>query len=150
MSQTMPLCPEDRDPSKAEFFLEVLGRRNWAVLFSASALIAAGTAPLAALPGFGCSFLSLTGYPCPFCGTTRSFWAMAQGEISPAFYNSPIGALLYPAAWVMLIHSLLAASIELILGKTLRLFPLGGRAVAILLSGAFTANWIYRLAMGFK
>jgi hypothetical protein len=150
MSQAIILSPEDRNTSKTAFFLDVLGRRMCALLFSSLALILACFVPLEALPALECSFLSLTGYPCPFCGTTRSFWAMAHGDLPLALYNSPLGALLYPATWLMFIYFALMASIELSLGRLLPLFHVPGRAAVIVFGVAVTINWIYRLAMGLQ
>jgi hypothetical protein len=44
-----------------------------------------------------CTFLSLTGYPYPFCGFTRSFWAIAEGDWTFAVNNTPLACLAYIA-----------------------------------------------------
>ena len=49
------------------------------------------------LPLQKCTFLSLTGYPCPFCGFTRSFWAIAEGDWAFAVNNAPLACLAYIA-----------------------------------------------------
>jgi Protein of unknown function (DUF2752) len=53
----------------------------------------------ATLPG--CPFLTLTGHPCPFCGGTRSFAYMWQGNLSHS-------AALYPLGPVMFVGTLMA------------------------------------------
>ena len=42
-----------------------------------------------------CSFLWLTGVPCPLCGATTTFALMADGRVRDAFLNQPFAALLY-------------------------------------------------------
>jgi hypothetical protein len=42
-----------------------------------------------------CPFLTLTGHPCPFCGGTRSFASMWQGDLSRASALYPLGPLLF-------------------------------------------------------
>jgi Protein of unknown function (DUF2752) len=53
----------------------------------------------AALDGPGlCPFLAATGLPCPFCGMTRSLFALGQGRLDASFDFSPLGPLLPLAA----------------------------------------------------
>jgi sugar phosphate permease len=42
-----------------------------------------------------CSFLQKTGYPCPSCGLTTSFAAMARGDVAAAAVAHPFGAALF-------------------------------------------------------
>jgi hypothetical protein len=42
-----------------------------------------------------CVFRSLTGLPCPGCGLTRSFCALAQGDVSAAFRFHILGPMAY-------------------------------------------------------
>ena len=49
-------------------------------------------AHLAAPP---CPFYYITGHPCPFCGGTRSFAYMWQGDISDAVRLYPLGPALF-------------------------------------------------------
>ncbi len=48
-----------------------------------------------------CGFLAQTGYPCPSCGMTTSFAAMAHGHLVDAFLAQPCGMLLFLAVVVM-------------------------------------------------
>ncbi len=58
----------------------------------------------------GCPFLALTGHPCPFCGGTRSFAFMWQGDVVHAARMYPLGPFLFVAtlagigyaAWALL------------------------------------------------
>ena len=70
--------------------------RQLALLWLAAAVSAIVLRPLwlAAAPHFGsCVFRSLTGIPCPSCGTTRAATAFLQGDLITAFINNPLAAL---------------------------------------------------------
>jgi uncharacterized protein DUF2752 len=73
---------------------------------AALALLAAGsTLPL--LPGHGglpCPLRTLTGIPCPFCGTTTSVEATLRGHPVAALEANPVGPFLVLAAIGLLIH----------------------------------------------
>ena len=45
-----------------------------------------------------CPFYYLTGHPCPFCGGTRSFAYMWQGDIADAVRLYPLGPGLFAGA----------------------------------------------------
>ncbi len=47
-----------------------------------------------------CPFRLATGLPCPFCGMTRSLFALGQGRLAASIDFSPIGPLLALAAIV--------------------------------------------------
>jgi hypothetical protein len=113
-------------------------------------LLIAAWIPLAALPLIPCTFLELTGHPCPFCGFTRSFWAIAQGNWGFAAQNCPLAFLVYGATALLFAWN----GSALILGVRLDRGPLlfrrsrrPGRAVFII-SLLFLLNWIYRLSLG--
>jgi len=104
------------------------------------------------LPLKKCTFLWLTGYPCPFCGFTRSFRAMANGDWIFAVQNCPLACLLYIAvvfvfAWNM---TGLLLGIQIRRGRLLRLRPGAGRWVACYVGLLFILNWAYRLSLGLK
>jgi hypothetical protein len=42
-----------------------------------------------------CPFYFLTGHPCPFCGGTRSFAYMWQGDMTDAVRLYPLGPLMF-------------------------------------------------------
>ena len=70
--------------------------RQLALLWLAAAVSAIVLRPLwlAASPHLGsCVFRSLTGIPCPSCGTTRAATAFLQGDLMTAFINNPLAAL---------------------------------------------------------
>src|SRR5260370_17554698 len=43
-----------------------------------------------------CPFYYLTGHPCPFCGGTRSFAYMWEGDMADAVRLYPLGPALFP------------------------------------------------------
>ena len=96
----------------------------------ARALAAAGSAAIFALlatarglrpdpRGFGtherlglhpCLFRSRFGLPCPSCGMTTSWAWLMRGDPGDAWRASPAGALLLPAAAVLMVWLLVAAT----------------------------------------
>ena len=42
-----------------------------------------------------CPFRGLTGLPCPGCGTTRSFFTLAEGRVLTALRLNPLGLFLW-------------------------------------------------------
>ncbi|MFN2464070.1 MAG: DUF2752 domain-containing protein [Candidatus Dormibacteria bacterium] len=93
------------------------------------AVAAAGSACLATawvLPGLWsrglnpippCLFHTVTGQPCPFCGGTRSFVAMAHGQLGAAAHVFPIG----PALFLGLVAAVLYSSWAVATGRRVRL-----------------------------
>ena len=87
-----------------------------------------------------CPFRLATGLPCPFCGLTRSLFALGRGDLHASVGFSPIGPLALVLAVVLL--------------------PLTVRAIAsrrgirwprpALLAGAWAvaASWIFQLSKG--
>jgi hypothetical protein len=61
-----------------------------------------------------CPFYYLTGHPCPFCGGTRSFAYMWQGDISDAVRLYPLG----PAMFLGTIISVGGLASGLVMGRT--------------------------------
>jgi len=54
-----------------------------------------------------CPFFHLTGLPCPGCGLTRAFVCVAHGHWGEAFRWHPLGPLLFGAAWLYVVGTLL-------------------------------------------
>lgn len=101
------------------------------------------------LPIPRCTFLRVTGYPCPFCGTTRSFFASANGEVVAALREAPLGVLVFAVTWGLLawciVKTIRPGSEAGVPDKT----PLSRTLVYGVLV-LIIASWIYRLAMGYK
>ena len=119
-------------------------------LVAASILLPANFISINQLPLKHCTFLSLTGYPCPFCGFTRSIWAIAQGNWEFAFYNSPLACLLYLLAIVMFAWNTAALmlGVRLSLGRLFRIRRIQTRWLTLIISSIFLLNWGYRLSLG--
>jgi hypothetical protein len=64
-----------------------------------------------------CFFHQVTGQPCPFCGGTRCFVAMAHGDLPLALQLYPIGPLLFTGLLLAVLYSAFA----LVTGKRVRL-----------------------------
>lgn len=58
-----------------------------------------------------CIFKRCTGLPCPGCGMTRSFFAVAHGDLAAAWSHNPFGILVYAGVWCAILWSLCAARI---------------------------------------
>jgi hypothetical protein len=116
------------------------------------ALLVAGLVPLHLLPIRSCTFLNLTGYPCPFCGFSRSFWAMARWDWAYAFHEAPLACLLY----MTVVLTFAVNALGLLLGRQIWLSRLlspqgiNGRWIFIVISILFILNWFYRLALGLE
>jgi hypothetical protein len=60
--------------------------------------------------GGACWFHAATGLDCPFCGMTRSFVALAHGQVAAAFRFHPAGPLLFVAMLAFLAAVAIAAA----------------------------------------
>jgi len=99
-----------------------------------------------------CTFLRLTGYPCPFCGFTRSFFAVARGDWVFALHNCPLACLLYLFVLVVFAWNMtgLILGVKIKRGRLLSLKPGTGRWAAFIIGILFIVNWAYRLSLGLK
>jgi hypothetical protein len=81
-----------------------------------------------------CPFYYLTGHPCPFCGGTRSFAYMWQGDLADSVRLYPLGPALFAGTFV----AAAGLAVGAVSGRTLtpRLTGAQWRAVA---AGAVTA-----------
>ncbi|MEJ2282716.1 MAG: DUF2752 domain-containing protein [Desulfobacterales bacterium] len=106
--------------------------------------------PVKAFSLFECPFLTITGLPCPFCGLTRSIWAISAGDWTFATLNYPLSWLLY-AALVLMAAGNITSLLTGIKIKRLYFFPLtrnqANRSTAIIFS-LILLNWLYRLSLG--
>jgi len=104
------------------------------------------------LPLKPCTFLQLTGYPCPFCGFTRSFWAIAQGNWAFAVYNYPLACFVYIFTVLVFAWNTtgLLLGVKIKRGKFLQLTPCQLRWAIIIVIISFILNWAYRLSLGLK
>ena len=119
-------------------------------VISGSALFLPYVVKLRSLPLIPCTFLRITGISCPFCGFTRSFWAIAAGEWGTALTNCPLAFGVYFFTVFLFIWnvSALISGIVLLPGPIFRSTPARRRRIAGYVCGLFLLNWGYRLIMG--
>jgi len=119
-------------------------------LIAGLALLLSALVPLDYMPFKACTFLHFTGYPCPFCGFTRSFWALSGGDWAYAMYNCPLSV---PVFGIVVFHFLWNA-VALLLGLRMRTNPFSRLRpgitpwVWVSVSVLVALNWAYRLALG--
>jgi Protein of unknown function (DUF2752) len=90
-----------------------------------------------------CPFLRLTGHPCPFCGGTRSFAYLWNGDLRHAVLLYPLGPLLFAlvvAAVPLLIRALLFRRDLTLPAKVVR-------PAAALGAGLLVASWGLKLTV---
>ena len=97
-------------------------------------------AHLAAPP---CPFYYLTGHPCPFCGGTRSFAYMWQGDLTNAVRLFPLGPLFFTGTLVG-VAGLAAGAVS---GRTWtpRLTSMQWRLMAIGVTSAIAISWALKV-----
>ena len=119
-------------------------------ILSGIALLLPYAAAVDSLPLIPCTFLYLTGWPCPLCGFTRSFWAIANGQWGFALANCPLalGVYLCTALLFLWNAAALAFGVVLLRGPRLQCAPARRRKIAGVVLLLFLLNWIYRLAAG--
>jgi hypothetical protein len=133
-------------------YWEVVGVHFAAAFLSGLLLFAALFVPLDRLPIPSCTFLTLTGYPCPFCGSTRAFVDMAHGRFGAAFLEHPWAAVLYIVTALIFAWNAAALLCGVVLKRGCLLRP-SRRISAILwafVGCSLTATWIYRVVAGLK
>jgi len=135
---------------RPDSFWDVLGFHLPFFLISGLPLLFAHTIKLQHLPLVPCLFLKFFGFPCPFCGYTRSFWAMASGDVMFAFKNCPLACALYIACMLLFIWNAVAilSGMRFSPGKLFRL--LSEKPAWIFLVCLVLMNWGYRLMWGLK
>jgi len=99
------------------------------------------------LPFINCTFLTVTGFPCPFCGFTRALWSISAGEWRDALYNCPLSLGVYGlmALFFMWHSSALLLGVKMKSGvyhwfKSVHTWWVIG--------ALFFLNWAYRISLG--
>jgi hypothetical protein len=97
-------------------------------------------AHLAAPP---CPFFYLTGHPCPFCGGTRSFAYMWQGDLADSVRLFPLGPAFFAGTFVG-VAGLAAGAVT---GRTWtpRLTRMQWRVLAIGVGSAVVMSWALKV-----
>ncbi len=102
----------------------------------------------ARLPTPPCVFHSLTGLPCPTCGSTRAAYHFLHGHFAVSFLFNPLAFLAFCA---VVIFDLYALAILLLRIPRFRLQNFSPQEKLLLRSLALSllaANWLYLLARG--
>ena len=113
-------------------------------------LLLAHVVPLRLLPLRACTFVWLTGYPCPFCGVTRSFWMMGEGAWFAAWVFCPLGVVVYVLFWGILLWNAAGMLMRRVLipSGLFSLIVRRRRAVGLSVVLLLLAHWMYRLMSG--
>jgi uncharacterized protein DUF2752 len=90
-----------------------------------------------------CPFYTLTGHPCPFCGGTRSFAYMWEGDISDAVRLYPLG----PALFAGSVLGVVGLAAGMVTGRTWtsRLSVNQWKAVGIGVTSAILMSWALKV-----
>ena len=122
------------------------------VLLSGIPLLMSFLLPLNLLPLVPCMVLQVSGYPCPFCGFTRSFWAISAGDWTYALWNAPLSGFVYVifVSVFILNAAALLAGFRIQRSNAWRLSSRQTRCLITFISVLFLINWIYRLSLGLK
>jgi hypothetical protein len=90
-----------------------------------------------------CLFHQVTGLPCPFCGGTRSFAAMAHGNLAASAHVFPIGPLMFAVVVAAVLYSIWTMTtgrrLQVVLDDRLRRGLIVGAATLLAL------NWASKL-----
>ena len=76
--------------TRSQSRLDIIGTRLALALTTGIPLLLSFLVPINRLVLFECPFLNITGLPGPFCGFTRSIWAISAGDWIYATVNCPL------------------------------------------------------------
>jgi len=130
-------------------YWDVVGVHLLPALASGIPLLLSFVGPHQVIPLRPCTFLRLTGYPGPFCGFTRSIWAISAGDWTYATINCPLAWLVYAALVLVFAWNAigLLCGIRMIRGALLRFSSLQKRRALVVIGTLFLLNWAYRLML---
>jgi len=92
-----------------------------------------------------CWSRSVLGISCPGCGLTRSFAAMARGEIRTALHMNPCGPLLFILCWLQIPYRALAFWNIRQTSPWLQRVERNGHVIIWIIVAALIATWLVRL-----
>lgn len=115
----------------------------WAALQLAPASGGLGTHRALGLPP--CAFLAATGIPCPSCGLTTAFAALAKGDLAAAARANPVGILLFLLT-VFLVPAGVWCAVRRITIRQV-FFHRWFDRTALALVGLWLGSWMLRLSM---
>ena len=124
------------------------GRRQAAWLWAGLVVVLVVVSPFGALltSGLGaCPFKSLTGLPCPGCGSTRAALALADFRFLEALTTYPLPTV----AWMLFVCGGVVAGLWAGSGRPLPPFPTRLPLVARgMILGAVVAYWLFAIHTG--
>jgi len=127
--------------SRSEKYLDSL---HIAGLFSAAAFLLARFFPFDHFNVPLCAFRSMTGLPCPTCGMTTCFIAMAHGRFLDAFQISPMGSVIFVLALISVLY-LIGTKVFHLPTIKVRFSRWEKIVLGISIFLVATANWIYSI-----
>jgi len=92
-----------------------------------------------------CTFKAQTGISCPGCGLTRSFVALARGDLSTAWRFNPVGLLLFGLLLYQIPYRLVAIVLTI---RGIRLWNPSARTTGWtvgLIAAALLVQWVWRM-----
>ena len=104
--------------------------------------------PPSEVPVSVCLVRNISGFPCPSCGMSRGFHAMATWRPVEAFGFNIFSPLVYPASWLLLILGLVDLTLRS--GLVDRLWLRVKRPVVVVVVLAMAASWIINLTAHFR
>ena len=127
---------------RPRFYWDVIAYHLPLAAISGSALFLPYIVTLRNLPLIPCTFFRMTGIPCPFCGFTRSFWAVATGEWGAALANCPLVFGVYFFTVILFVWNAYAliSGIVLLPGPVFRSTPARRRRIIGVVCGFFLLN----------
>ena len=137
------------DCIRTRSYWDVIGVHLLPALASGIPLLLSFVGSYHVIPLLPCTFLRLTGYPCPFCGFTRSIWAISAGDWTYATINCPLAWLVYGALVLVLIWNAvgLLLGVKIIRGPVLGFTSLQKRHALVVIGVLILLNWAYRLML---
>jgi len=87
---------------------------------------------------WGCPFMKIFGFPCPFCGMTRAYEALFRLDITEAFYWHPLFWLGVPT----LLYAAHRRVVRRKLGKT------ADTIILCAIGAAFAVTYVIRIVIG--
>jgi len=119
----------------------------WGSVFLSAALVGLLLLTVVGLPGLGCPFKALTGWPCLTCGATRMVHAFVHGRFGAAVRFNPLLAAIAVAAMPAVVY----AWTTVLLGTRrvrLAVSPAGASALRAAVWLLLAANWVFLIADG--
>lgn len=137
------------DCIRTRSYWDVIGVHLLPALASGIPLLLSLVASYHVIPLLPCTFLKLTGIPGPFCGFTRSIWAISAGDWTYATINCPLAWPVYAALVLVFTWNAigLLSGIKIIRGPVLRLTSLQKRRALFVIGVLILLNWAYRLML---